>query len=175
MSGWLARRWYDLAYWPCFLATIFGFSLRVAGRRNMPAAGPVLVLSNHQSHLDPVLLGVASPRRLASLARRTLFRNRFFAALIRSLGAFPIDQEGVGKEGIKTVLDLLASGRAVVVYPEGHRTPDGRLQPLLPGISLILRRARVPVVPCGIAGAYHAWPRSRNYPVPSPLFCPASE
>ncbi|HZU37551.1 MAG TPA: lysophospholipid acyltransferase family protein, partial [Gemmataceae bacterium] len=72
-------------------------------------------------------------------------------------------------------LQQLQAGRAVLVFPEGERTPDGQLHTLQPGVQLLIKRARTPVVPVGIAGAYAAWPRRRSYPIPSPLIWPATD
>src|SRR6185436_3601001 len=102
-------------------------------------------------------------------------KNPLFAALIRSLNAVPIDQEGIGKDGIRTILEQLQLGRAVVVFPEGERTPDGRMLPLKPGIHLLIKRTQAPIVPVGIAGAFDAWPRGRRFPMPAPLFWPAGK
>src|SRR5262245_11722762 len=98
---------YDASYLLNAGIMTFGFSLRMEGKQHMPARGPVLVLANHQSYLDPVIVGLAANRRMCYLARKTLFRNRLFGGLIRAFRAVPIDQDGVGKEGIRTVLDLL--------------------------------------------------------------------
>lgn len=166
---------YHAAYLTHHTVMTLGFSLRVAGRENMPLEGPALVVANHQSFLDPPMVGLAVRRELIYLARKTLFRNPYFAAFIRAFNAVPIDQEGVGKEGLKTILGQLDRGRAVLVFPEGERTWDGRMLPLKPGIQLLIKRARAPLVPVGIAGAYQAWPRWRKYPIPAPLFCPASD
>lgn len=166
--------WYDSCYYFLSTALTLGFSLRVEGRRHVPRRGPVLMLCNHQSFLDPVVLGIATPRRVLQLARKTLFTQTHFAALIRSLGAVPVDQEGVAKEGLRIVIDLLRAGEAVVVFPEGERTPDGRMLPFRPGVQLILKRAPVPVLPLGIAGAFQALPRQRKWLRLSPLFFPAT-
>jgi len=156
-------------------AFTLGFSLRTFGMRHMPLRGPALVVANHQSFLDPPMVGVAVRRELVYLARKTLFRNRVFAALIRAYNAVPIDQEGIGKDGIRTILEQLRMGRAVLVFPEGERTPDGSMVPLKPGIQLLIKRTQAPIVPVGIAGAYQAWPRWRPFPVPRPLFVPGAE
>jgi 1-acyl-sn-glycerol-3-phosphate acyltransferase len=160
------------SYLMCAVGMPVFFSLRIEGGRHIPRTGPALLIANHQSYLDPILLGLCTSRPLRYLARRTLFKNAFFARLIRALRAVPIDQEGVGKEGLRTILDELHAGEAVVVYPEGERTADGTLHALRPGIHLLIRRAQAPVVPVGIAGAFEAWPRSRKAPVPAPLFLP---
>jgi 1-acyl-sn-glycerol-3-phosphate acyltransferase len=150
------------------------FSMRIEGSRHIPRTGPALLIANHQSYLDPVLLGLCTSRPLRFLARRTLFRG-FFAWLIRTLRAVPIDQEGLGKDGIRTILGELQKGEAVVVFPEGERTEDGRMHALRPGVHLLIRRTGAPIVPIGIAGAFNAWPRHQKLPVPAPLFPPAGK
>jgi len=102
------------------------------------------------------------------LARHDLFKVPGLAWLIRSLGAVPIDRES-GKDGLTAVLKLLAEGKRVVMFPEGTRSPDGQLQPLKPGVALLVKKAHCPVVPVGIAGAYESWPKGQKLPTPAPL------
>lgn len=158
-----------------FPTLTLGFSFRSEGGRHVPRQGPALIVANHQSFLDPIMVGLASPRRLRALARKTLFKRRAFAWLIRHLGAVPVDQEGVAKEGIKAVLGLLGKGEAVVVFPEGQRTADGRMGTLMPGVHLLIKRSLAPIVPMGIAGGFDAMPRWASWPIPSPLFLPAEK
>jgi 1-acyl-sn-glycerol-3-phosphate acyltransferase len=164
---------YEATYWFTMCAMTLGFSLRTLGRRNIPLHGPALLIANHQSFVDPVLVGLATRRHLCFLARQTLFRKRAVGWFLRQLGGVPIDHEGVGKDGIKTILGQLRAGRAVVVFPEGTRSRDGKLQPLRPGVQLIIKRTEAPIIPVGIAGAYDAWPRTQLLPTPAPLFLPA--
>ncbi len=171
-SPWF-RLWHEFLYLPYHSLFTLGFSIRLQGQRNMPWSGPVLLVANHQSFLDPLLVGLVARRPLVYLARRTLFRNRIFGAMIRSLNAVPIDQDGIGLDGIRTVLEQLSFGKAIAIYPEGARTEDGQMHPLKPGIHLLIRKAQVPIVPVGIAGAYDAWPIWRSYPIAAPLFLPA--
>jgi len=175
MAGWLSYLWYETVYWACALALTLGFSLRIEGKRNIPRRGPVLLIANHQSFLDPVLVGLATPRQLHFLARQSLFRHWPLALLIRSLNAVPIHHEGLGKEGLKTILEQLRAGRAVVVFPEGTRTPDGAVHPLRAGVQLLIKRVQAPIVPVGIAGAFDAYPRTAPYPKFSPIFLPATK
>lgn len=163
---------FNATYWTYFTGMTLGWSLRSAGRRRLPRTGPVLILANHQSHFDPMLIALCATRQLRFLARSDLFRGALFSRLIRAYGAVPIDR-GFGKEGLQVGLDLLNRGEAVVVFPEGERTHTGRIQPLKPGISLLLKRVRCPVVPVGIAGAYAAWPRHELLPIPDPIFLPS--
>jgi len=122
------------------------------------------VLSNHQSNLDPVLIGLACDRRLNYLARVTLFRFAPFRWLIASLDAIPIDRDGLGLNGLKETLRRLKRGEMVLIFPEGTRTSDGEVASLRPGFSALAKRARVPLVPVAIDGAFRAWPRSRALP-----------
>lgn len=167
----LGRLWYDCVYWSSFTFFGFGFSYRRSGWGNVPARGPVLLVSNHQSMFDPVLVGLASRRYLSYLARKSLFEQPGLAPLIRSLNAIPIDR-GMGKDGIQAVLDALGQGQAVLMFPEGERTHDGSVQPLKPGVSLLIKRVSCPIVPVGIAGAFAAWNRFLTFPRPSPLLLP---
>lgn len=174
-ARWLPFAFYECIYFLSAFAMVLGFSLRIRGSRHVPRTGPVLLIANHQSFLDPDLVGLAARRHLAYLARKTLFEHSAFAWLIRMLNAVPIDQEGVGIEGLRVTVQLLQAGQAVVVFPEGNRSEDGGMQPLQPGISLLIKRAQPTIVPVGIAGAYHAWSRWRKLPLPSPLFLPATK
>jgi CMP/dCMP kinase len=175
MDSFWFRVWHETCYAAYFWGFTLGFSLRMQGESNLPKRGPALLIANHQSFLDPLLCGVIARRPMVYLARKTLFTNRFGAAIIRSLNAVPIDQEGVGKEGLRTILDQLMLGKAVVVFPEGERSPHGRMQALKPGIHLLIKRAQAPIVPVGIAGAFDAMPRSVLLPRPAPLFWPAGQ
>lgn len=167
----LGRLWYDCVFWSSFTYFTFGFSIRRAGWKNMPRKGPVLVLANHQSMFDPVMVGLSSRRYLSFLARKTLFDQPILAPVIRSLNAIPIDRN-MGKDGIQSVLDALGHGRAVLMFPEGERTHDNTVQPLKPGVSLLIKRLSCPIVPVGIAGAFAAWSRFMKVPKMSPLFLP---
>jgi 1-acyl-sn-glycerol-3-phosphate acyltransferase len=172
--GWLWERWYDLNYAATMAAATVGWSLRFQGRGNLPPRGPVLLVANHQSYLDPVMIGLALRRRLCWLARKTLFKNPLFAAYLHSMNVVPVDQEGVAKEGLKAVLDRLKDGQTVLVFPEGHRTQTGRMKPLEAGVALLIKRSQAPVVPAGIAGSFESFSRDRMLPLLSPLFLPAT-
>ena len=164
-----SRLWYDFFWWTMYAVYTVGFSLRRTGWANMPTQGPLLLLSNHQSMLDPLAIGLASRRRLTALARKNLFEQPVLAPFIRSLGCIPIDR-GLGKEGIQAVLAALEEGRAMMVFPEGERTHTGEVQPLKPGVSLLIKRVKCPIVPVGIAGTFAAWGRHMKFPRPAPLF-----
>jgi len=96
-----------------------------------------------------------------------------FAALIRSLNAVSLEHEGLGKEGLKSVIELLQAGKPTVIFPEGTRTATGAVQPLRPGLLLVLKRTLAPIIPVGIAGAFQLLPRQQKIPHLAPLFLPA--
>jgi 1-acyl-sn-glycerol-3-phosphate acyltransferase len=138
------------------------FRFRFAGRQHVPLEGPVLIVANHQSNLDPVLIGLACPRQLKYFARIGLFFWPF-SWWIRALGAVPIDREkALG--GIKTTLKLLKQGEAVVVFPEGSRTYDGKMGDMLPGFCMLARRGGATIVPAAIDGAFNALRRGSAVP-----------
>ena len=127
------RLGYDF-FWATFrLLAIVYLRLRCSGGERVPAEGGALVCSNHQSYLDPILVGVVFRRRMNYLARKTLFSSGPFGWLIAFLDAIPIDRDGFGIGGIKETLRRLKRGEMVVVFPEGTRSPDGELQSLKPG------------------------------------------
>jgi 1-acyl-sn-glycerol-3-phosphate acyltransferase len=149
-----------------YAAAIGGW--RATGRRNVPESGGVLLVSNHLSYLDVFFLGIGVERPLNYVARSTLFLPGL-GALIRSVGGFPIQREGMGASGMKETLKRLRAGGIVTLFPEGTRSPDGELGPLKPGIALLVSRAGVPVVPAGVAGTFRSWPRGRLLPIPRPI------
>lgn len=152
---------WKLAQVLCRILTTLLFDLKVYGLKNVPRTGGVLLVSNHQSYLDPVLVGVRLPRPLSYMARSGLFENRFLGALIRWLNAFPVRQ-GEGDVGaVRETIARLQEGHALNIYPEGSRTEDGGLLPMEKGVGLVVRRAKVPVVPLVLDGSFQAWPKGR--------------
>jgi len=167
--SWAKRLWYAYLRVVCRLAATCFFRIRCNGREHYPATGGALVLSNHQSNLDPVLVGLTCDRRMNFLARETLFGFAPFRWLIQSLDAIPIDREGLGLSGLKETLRRAKQGEFILIFPEGTRTPDGELQPLKPGFSALAKRAGVPLLPIAIDGAFDAWPRNRKLPRPATI------
>ncbi len=139
-----------------FLGSVLtGF--RVLGRSRVPFPGGCIVACNHVSFWDPPLVGTAIPREVHFLAKRELFRNRLFGWLISSFNAIPINREGVDRKGLKAAQDLLCSGEALLVFPEGTRQKSGRLGRPLPGMGALAMGAGVPIVPAYISGTRGFW------------------
>jgi len=132
----------------------------------MPSKGPVIVVMNHQSYLDPILAEVSCPRMLRFLARSTLFRNRLFGGFISILGAVPIDREGSGLGGLKKAVELLEGGSAILIFPESTRSKDGTIADFKAGFVWLARRTGATILPIAVSGACRAWPRSNRLPRP---------
>jgi 1-acyl-sn-glycerol-3-phosphate acyltransferase len=165
----IKRHGYDLIRALSRIAAVLIFRIRCHGRQHIPATGAVLVCANHQSMLDPVLIGLAFDRRMNYLARQTLFRFAPFRWLIEFLDAIPIDREGLGLSGLRECLRRLKRGEIVLIFPEGTRTNDGTVLPLRSGFCALARRNNVTVLPIGLDGAFDAWPRWARLPRPSPI------
>lgn len=147
-----------------FLLTVF-YRLRTWGDRNAPDSGPLLVISNHQSHLDPVVVGMSLRRRdLNFLARSTLFNVPILRHLILWLNSVPLKQGEPDRAAIRTALEQLDAGRAILIFPEGSRTTDGRIHEFKRGVWVLLTRAKCPVLPIAIEGCYDAWRRGTPFP-----------
>lgn len=157
--------WYEFGRVLVRLWAACMYRVRYFGVNNIPSSGPVLVVSNHQSHLDPPLIGAGVPRRMHYLARKSLFRFPVFSHLIRSYGAIPLDLEQP-LSGLKEALKCLHAGEAVLIFPEGTRSPDGDIHPFHKGFRMLAHRARAVIVPTAIEGAFAAWPRWRRFPRP---------
>ena len=154
-------------WWYWFVARVCGLffklhnGLKVYGLEHVPDDKPLIVAANHVSVLDPMVIGITFPRRLRPIAKEELFTgNKFFAWFIRSLGAFPLNRETGSNAGaaLKKFSDLLKEGQDMMIFPEGGRSPTGRLQVLEGGAALVAAKQGVPILPAFIYGAFEAMP-----------------
>jgi 1-acyl-sn-glycerol-3-phosphate acyltransferase len=162
----LARAWYAVCQFVARVLFVAIFGIRVYHRDRLPREGGVLVVSNHQSFLDPILAAVGMPRPFHPMARETLFRFPPFALVIRSLNAFPVRRASADLGAIREALRRLKAGQVVLMFPEGTRTRDGSIGRLQGGPITIAARAGVPVMPIVIDGAFESWPRTHRLPRP---------
>lgn len=143
-----------------------GFFLRSRGRERLSYDGPMILAANHQSFLDPVMVGVCCPPVLHFMARDSLFRVPVLGRFITAGLAFPV-KRGKGDVGaFKQSLRILKGGENLLLFPEGTRTTTGRIRDLQPGVIALARKTKAAVVPVAITGAFEAWPRNAKLPRP---------
>jgi 1-acyl-sn-glycerol-3-phosphate acyltransferase len=144
----------------CTAVAELAFRLKIYGRENLIEQGPAILASNHASYLDPPLVGVACRKEVFYLARKTLFEKPVLGSLLPRINCIPVDRDRGDVGAVRTLLRLLKEGKRVVVFPEGTRSKDGKLQPARGGLGLIIAKTLAPVVPVRIFGSYDALPRS---------------
>jgi 1-acyl-sn-glycerol-3-phosphate acyltransferase len=147
--------WYTLSK---IVARLF-FSLRVVHPERLIEEGPVILASNHQSYVDPPLVGICSKRDVYYLARKTLLDVPLLGKLLPHINVIPVDRDGNDMSALKKIIRLVRNGNGVVLFPEGTRSPDGQLQKGKQGIGLIIAKSRAPVQPIRIFGAHDAFPK----------------
>lgn len=138
------------------------FDVRVYGRENIPDHGPVMLVSNHQSFLDPPLCGMALKRDCDYMARVTLFDNPGLGWWMRTVNVFPVHGGAADIKTFKAIINRLKNNRMVTIFPEGARSYDGRLQEFKNGFELIARKSNATIVPMAIDGAHKAMPRGQK-------------
>jgi 1-acyl-sn-glycerol-3-phosphate acyltransferase len=144
------------------------FGLKTSGFENLPQSGATLLCANHQSNLDPIAIGCIPIRRMNFMAKKPLFSVPLLGWLIAFLDSIPVGKEGLSAGGVKETLKRLKRDEMVLIFPEGQRTGNGKMIPLLPGFCALVKRTRPTLVPIGIAGSFQAWPRTRSFPLPGP-------
>lgn len=146
------RPWYRFCRLAAYGLARLLWGLRVEGRENIPASGPVLVTSNHIANLDPPILGCALPREGGFAAKKELFAVPGLGWLIASLNAIPVDRARLSLGTLRTLGTHLESGKALVFFPEGTRSRDGNLGKPRVGVGMLLTRYPVTVLPACVEG-----------------------
>jgi 1-acyl-sn-glycerol-3-phosphate acyltransferase len=143
--------------------------IRLEGVENIPAEGPLIIAPNHVTYADPVVAWIPVRLTVNFMAWGALFDIPGFSWLIRRLRAFPINLDSADPRAIRETVRLLRARQAVMIFPEGGRTTDGRLQPFYQGAFRLACSLNVPVLPVTILGGYDAWPPDRTLPRPGRL------
>ena len=126
------------------------YRYKFINNNSIPHEGAYIIASNHMSFSDPVLLGLGQRRRLFFMAKQELFKNKFFAGLIRALGAFPVERGAGDGKAIKTGEDLIKEGNVMTIFIEGGRTKTGEFMRPRSGCALVAQQMQVPVIPACI-------------------------
>ncbi|MCC6545864.1 1-acyl-sn-glycerol-3-phosphate acyltransferase [Candidatus Sumerlaeota bacterium] len=156
--GWVNWLSYLFCRTSLWISAKIMFGVEVYGMDNIPRRGAVMLVANHSSHLDPPLCSIVTHRHLSFLAKADLFKSRWLGYLISTLGAFPV-RRGEGDRGaIRTCIGVLKEGKALLIFPEGTRSPDGKPQEAKKGAAMILSQLpETLIVPVRIDGSFEAW------------------
>ena len=165
------RNWHWLTI-QFLLRLVFTFWLRYRARgiEKVPQSGGALFLINHQSFLDPLLVGLPLQRPVSYLARDTLFPVPFVGWVLRNTYVMPINRDSASTASIREAVKRMSHGFLVGIFPEGTRTADGSVGEFKPGFVSLIRRGKVPVYPIGIAGAHEAFPRKQFFLLPRKVY-----
>jgi 1-acyl-sn-glycerol-3-phosphate acyltransferase len=175
MFHWLRKRqpgqplwkilWWHLLHGLFFLWFVPFYRYRAWGVKRIPEDGPLLIVCNHQSFFDPILVGLGAHRRqFCALARSQLFERRGLGWVIRSVNAIPVEQGTSDTRAMRGCVQALKAGHAVLVFPEGSRSLSGRTEPFESGTMLLIKRARPTVLPVAVEGGFDVWPRNQKLP-----------
>jgi 1-acyl-sn-glycerol-3-phosphate acyltransferase len=145
------------------------FRPKVVGKEWVPSQGGVLIVANHPSYLDPVLLAIFAPRPFSFVAKRPLFTMPLVRSFLWLTDCVPVEQDAPDRRALRLSIQKLRDGAALVVFPEGTRSDYGKLRPFQLGPALIAWEAKVPIVPCGLAGFHDAWRMDAPLPRPRPV------
>lgn len=157
--------WWQFCHALCVIWFYPFYRFKHYHHERIPATGPVLMVSNHQSMLDPIIVGLGSShRQFYAMARATLWNSKLLGWVMNSLNAIPVDQDKPDASTMKRCIDVLKQDHALLIFPEGARTLTGTTQPFEPGTMLIIKRAKPTIVPVAVQGAYDVWPRTQSKP-----------
>jgi 1-acyl-sn-glycerol-3-phosphate acyltransferase len=151
---------YRCGYLFCHLVGRLAFDFKVYGRENLIEEGAAILASNHQSYLDPPCIGMACRNDIYYLARNTLYQRPVIGPLLKRLNTVPVDRDRGDVSSIKNIIRLLRAGNRVIIFPEGTRSQDGKLQPARAGLGMIIAKTLAPVVPIRVFGSFEALPRT---------------
>lgn len=136
------------------------------GGEHIPATGPLIIVANHLSYIDPVLIGGLFPRPIVFMAKKELWDNALVGRALTAIGVVPVDRQNAAVSTARAALRALRDGDPVTLFPEGTRSFDGQVQPFKTGFLKLARRASAPILPCGVSGTWEIWPRHRKVPKP---------
>jgi len=141
--------------------------LRREGLEHIPRRGPLIIVCNHVSYMDAILLGSAAPRPIQFMVLQWMYDLLFLRWFYWGMGTVPVQSDGKDRKAIKLALQVLDRGRVLGIFPEGTRSPDGRIRETRPGAAMIAAMSGAPVVPAYIDGARESMPVGARFPAPA--------
>lgn len=146
-----------------FVLALF-FRWEVRGRENIPLEGPLIVVSNHMSHADPIVVGGALTRPVYFMAKEDLFKKPFLRWLITNINAFPVKRGSADRGAIKRGMEILKEGKVLGIFPEGGRRDDPRVEEAKQGAAFLAAKTGAPIVPIAVSGTNRVLPRGSFLP-----------
>ena len=153
-------RWISITYFKLF------HRIEYHGSENIPATGPVIIAGNHVSYYDPVIVGTGVYRDIRFMAWGKLFTIPILRSMIRFFGAFPVELTKVDKSAYVNALKVLLNNKALIIFPEGGRSDDGKVKELKLGVARLALKTDARIVPVTLVGVYEAWSMHRLLPRP---------
>lgn len=157
-----------MLYWPtyalAFILVKLLYRVSASGKERVPKTGPVILTANHSSYLDPIFVGVASPRRGRYMAKVEVMRIPVVGQFFRVLGAFPVRRGEPDRQALKTALEVLRGGGLLVLFPEGKRAKEGDKGAFRRGAGFFAVETGAPIVPMAIIDSDKIWPRGAKVP-----------
>lgn len=164
-----SRFWYTVSKWAVQAFCKVWFRVSREGADNLPTEGPVLLVANHCSYLDPPLVGSTARREVNFLAQAGLASFGPLRWWLRQVGVTLIDRDAPSKEAMRLIGNCLKAGQVVGIFPEGTRSKDGRVMPFKSGVEFLVRRSKATVLPIGIDGSFRSFPRKAWFPRPTKI------
>lgn len=157
---------YKICRFISFVIVSLLFEIKVSGKENIPKTGAFILASNHISNLDPVILGVVCPKCLNYIAKKELFRGRFWAFFFDRLNCIPVKRDCMDIFALKEAMKRVAGGKALLFFPQGRRGVVKAETKAQPGIGFLVSKSDAPVVPAFITGTDQAMPKGTRFPKP---------
>lgn len=154
--------WYRVLWVMGMIIFKFLFDLRIEGAEKIPSKGAMIIVANHRSYLDPIVLALVTPRKMNFMAKEELFKNPVFGFLIKKLGAFPLKREKPDRKAYIKALSVLKEGKILSLFPEGTRSISGKIGNLKEGSVRIALHSRVPIFPVVIKGTGEVLPPGKK-------------
>lgn len=166
LARWLHRAWFE--FWKDFVWLILRILVRFRyeGREHVPRSGPFIVAANHASFLDPPLVAAGLRPQSWHMGKADLFKVPVFGAWLRSVGTFPVRRGVPDRWAIRHSLAVLEQGGVLLIFPEGTRSPDGRLTEPDSGAAMVALRTGAPVVPAAVINSHRVMRKGRRLPSP---------
>ncbi|MCX7621976.1 MAG: 1-acyl-sn-glycerol-3-phosphate acyltransferase, partial [Acidimicrobiales bacterium] len=158
---------YRVWWWIANLIGRSYFRVKVYGAGNVPTTGAFIVSPIHRSNLDTPILALITKRRLRYMGKESLWKSKFGAWFLTSLGGFPVDRATADREALRACIEVVSRGEPLVMFPEGTRQSGPTVCEMFDGPAYVACRAQIPILPVGLGGTERAMPKGRKIPLPS--------